>query len=75
MLFKDKVWKRALIDFTVENSFQIVFEVFNKATNFVESNSETIAFDDIKISYGSCSLLENIEYKNKKLRNLEIEYS
>ena len=63
--FKQKIdsqWKRALIDFNVENLFQIVFEIYKKSEKTINAQeSDIVAVDNFSITYGSCNLLENIE--------------
>ena len=61
----DNQWKRATIDFTVENLFQIVFEVFKKDENIFAKNVDIIAIDNFTLTHGSCNLLASYRFKSK----------
>lgn len=63
-----------MIDFSVEKNFQLVLELWNitldmedlgnggsSSSYYYADNSEIIAIDSVKITYGPCSLLKNNE--------------
>ncbi|CAF0722715.1 unnamed protein product [Brachionus calyciflorus] len=67
------VWKKAFIDFQIENEFQIMLELLRFTSDPFSINSsmtiEIIALDNFKISYGTCDLLKkNLEFEQELSR-------
>ena len=58
---QDKVWKKAMIDFSVEKNFQLVLELANKTRDVENELTEIVAIDSVKLTYGPCSLLKSVE--------------
>ena len=66
----DNQWKRASIEFTVENLFQIVFEVFKKDENIFSKNVDIIAIDNLTLTHGSCNLMASYRFLTKQFINI-----